>query len=122
MKVDIYQMIGDKPHLIFVKHGKALEAVAPKSIYGELSDWGLVRNMNLSPTTTLVGAKASDVIENIKAQGFYTTVEDISSSSSSVGAGIGAGILAASLGLTPIGSAIAALIAGLVVASNSRDK
>lgn len=122
MKVDIYQMMGEKPHLIFVKHGNNLKDSTPKSVYSDLGKWGLVRNMNLSPSTTLVGAKASEVIESIKAKGFFSTVEETSSTSSSVGAGIGAGILAASLGLTPIGSAIAAIIAGLVVASNSKEK
>lgn len=121
MKVDIYQMLGDEPHLIIVKHGSGLE-VAPKSIYSDLSKWGLVRNMNLSSSSTLVGAKASDVIESIKQKGFFTTITESSNNNSSIGAGIGAGILAASLGLTPIGSVITAIIAGILVASNNKEK
>ncbi|EGR0628522.1 hypothetical protein R6I31_003639 [Vibrio cholerae] len=123
MKVDIYQMMGEEPHLIIVKSGTPLDSAVPKSIYGDLSKWGLVRNMNLSPSTTLVGITASEVIEKIRENGYFSSlVSNKNSSTSSFGAGIGAGILAASLGLTPVVSVIAGLVAGLLVATNSKEK
>ena len=123
MKVDIYQMLGEEPHIIIIKHGADLQNLVPKSLYNKIEKWGLVRNMNLSPSTTLVGVNAEDVMLHINEDGYFASIKSTSTSkSSSVGAGLGAGILAASLGLTPIGSIFAALIAGVLVAANTKEK
>ncbi|HCE3314834.1 TPA: YcgL domain-containing protein [Vibrio parahaemolyticus] len=123
MKVDIYQMMGEEPHVIIVKSGTPIDTTVPKSVYADLTKWALVRHMNLSPSTTLVGTTASEVIDKIKENGYFSSlVASKNSTTSSFGAGIGAGILAASLGLTPVVSAIAGLVAGLLVASNSKEK